>query len=141
MKNFFKKLFSFFFQKKKPEIIIPIEPVITEEKHAIKIPVQEIKERIDNSFMPPVPKKWRMKNNRLHIVYNGTSRFAGSNGWVERIGKRFRFHKADKMYNGCVESMRCTKLHRAQEIIGGIERYCIDKAFFQDKDGNQIQIA
>lgn len=82
-----------------------------------------------------------MKNNKLHIQYNGLSPKNGANMHHQRCGKNLkmiRIVKADKMYNGRIESMRCTKEERAKEIIKGISRDYIKSAIFKDKFGNEI---
>lgn len=79
-----------------------------------------------------------MKNNKLHIEYNGSSAANGSNTYLDRLTNKIM--KAESMYNGRIESMRCTRLGRAQEIVRGIQAYCIKRATFTDAAGQQYQI-
>ncbi len=143
--NIFQRIINFFFPKKGKQItaditpppVIPPSPVI---EQIIEKPAEK---KIEIPFVALKPKKWRVKNNRLHIVYNGTGK-AGVNFSCTReeiTNRIMKFTKQNKRYNGAIESMRCTKLKRAQEIVRGIQSHIISKAIFQDKSGKQIRIA
>lgn len=146
-----KRLFAWLFlgkKNEKPQILIPKSKILREQPPEVRAegerPQEKIKERIRDSFMEPQrERKWRMRNNRIHIMYNGSgvlgSNFSCNRDKITNI--ILSFEKQDKRYNGAIESMRCTKLERAQEIIGSISRDIIKKAIFQDKTGEQFKIA
>lgn len=156
MIKLFKRLFAWLFLGKKntqqTESLnkkdVPLLRGQGEENEEIRAagerPQEKIKERMRDSFMEPQrERKWRMRNNRIHIMYNGSG-VLGSNFSCNRdkiTNMILSFEKQDKRYNGAIESMRCTKLERAQEIIGSISRDIIKKAMFQDKTGEQFKIA
>lgn len=82
--------------------------------------------------------RYLMKNNKLHIEYSGDSLHNGANTYLDKLINKIM--KADSMYKGRIESMRCTRLERAQEIVKGIQTYCIRRATFTDSRGQQFQI-
>lgn len=67
-----------------------------------------------------------MKNNKLHIVYSGEPAPMQSPTGVKN--------------KGYIESMRCTKLERAQEIVRGIYPESVESATFKDKTGKETKI-
>lgn len=84
-----------------------------------------------------------MKNNLLHIEYNGLSPKNGAGSFHRLYGKNLKMVKlvkADKMYNGRIEKMKCNSKERAIEIVSGITREYIRRAIFQNKSGDQIVI-
>lgn len=126
-----KRLFAVFFLKKKNKDVPLLrqpkvgseargEEIKSETPPIIPISVEEVKERLETAFIPPKKEhRWRMPNNRLHIQYYGNNKL---------------------ILSGKIESMRVTKLERALEIVRGIQSYCIRRAIFQDKKGEQIKI-
>lgn len=81
-----------------------------------------------------------MRNNRLHIEYSGEGR-ENRNTYIQQMANgMFKVMPAEAMYKGRIDSMRCTKLNRAQEIVRSIAPHCITRAIFSDSNGTQIQI-
>jgi len=142
-----KKLFNWIFPGKKtpPPAKWPFAPDAGQltERQELDMIAQKVKKEFskpssDTRYKP------NMKNNRLHIEYNGHSGKSGQNTTIQRLGKHGRTIKimpGDSMYNGRIESIRCTKLERAMEIVKGIQSYCIERATFKDAWGNESQIA
>lgn len=150
MINFFKKLFAAIFGKKKssPSHKKPIveEPIILLDE--MKMPKEsqqpEPKNELvkEKKFFPfSGRKKWQMRNNRLHIEYNGEARASGINFFVDKDENKniIRMHRPGSMYKGKIESLRCTRLERADQIIR-LFRSSIKRAVFTDKEGNQYQL-
>lgn len=167
MINFFKKLFAAIFgTKKKPspyyekpikeepivlldEMKMPKESYMTAEQ--LKMEKKPLVEMVQVPGQPNFPKsnffpfkgrkKWQMRNNRLHIEYNGTAHQSGSNFSLKRneMGKVIGIDKPGSMYKGKIDSLRCTKIEKAQHTIRYL-RHSIERAVFTDKDGNQYQL-
>lgn len=148
MIKLFKKLFAWIFGTKSVhKTLTRQEPLPISEKQELAQIEKEVRKNFKQS--PANPKKAyvsRMRNNRLHIEYSGESLKNGQNAvFVDTFKpngkfKRKIFHRAGSMYKGRIESLRCTKLKRAQEIVGRIERYCIERATFKDHTGMEFQI-
>lgn len=62
-----------------------------------------------------------MKNNKLHIQYNGTGVKGQSPTGIKQ--------------DDYIESFRCTKLERATEIVKRVNKEVIKKAIFKDAKG------
>lgn len=136
-----KRFWAFLFGTK---AIVP-EKSITEKaidllqeqkmKHGTDRPVQvDLSEKKPFSIFKKKLQDLRMRNNRLLIQYNGESKFAGRNVFFHGRWS----HGA--MYKHRTDSMRCTKLKRAEQIVGQIEKYCIERAVFKDAGGNEFKL-
>lgn len=142
MRNFFKKLFGWLFFKKNRYIKSELQKVTPKN---IPAPAPVKSKRIFSTYKPG------QKNNRLHIEYNGRGRDGQNCHWKETFYLRVRngldstfkrklWVTAGSTYNGRIDSMRCTKLQRAMEIVNQIESYCIKRATFKDYRGVEIDI-
>ncbi len=150
MIKLFKRLWAFLFGAPKTA-----EPVKNITEKAIELIQKEKEKSLDNGpvkvdlsekkglgglFKKKV-REIRMKNNRLHIQYNGRSAFNGRGGFRQPLSNgMFRRICAGAMYKHRTDSMRCTKLSRAEQIVGRIEKYCIERAVFKDAGGNEFKI-
>lgn len=143
MINFFKRLFAAIFGKKTTVTpsIKPLKEEIIVKSESQSQPKKSFWER--QTFFPFTgTKKWQMRNNRLHIEYNGSSKASGTNYTIQRIGKRGKLYRAilpGSMYKGKIDSLKCNRLERAEEIIRSF-RSSIERAVFTDKEGNQHQL-
>lgn len=146
MIGFFKNLFNRFF-KRKP-VTKNIIPPITRMAPAAEAKIPELTEREQIRMIEKAvaenQKRVRkqqyipgMKNNRLHIEYSGDSGKNGGNSFIHD-GK---IMKAGKMYKGRIDSLRCTNLERATQIVRTIQSYCIKRAIFKDYTGQEFKIA
>lgn len=116
--NFFKWIWSKFSRKPVRVVTIsatihpkPEEKIVSEAKQIIPKEPERKPDPVRSKPRKP-GRKWQMRNNRLHIVLSGH-----------------------------IESMRCTKLERAEQITKRFSGSVIQKAIFQDKNGNQFTIA
>lgn len=149
MINFFKKLFAAIFGAKKKsspfyEKPIKEEPIVLLDE--MKMPKESYQPAPKKSFWEKQTffpftgsKKWQMRNNRLHIEYNGEAPRSSSNMFRSgfyKTSKTPRIIRAGAMYKGRIDSLKCNRLERAQEILKGLHAY-IERAVFTDKDGNQ----
>lgn len=134
MRNFFKKLFGWLFFKKNRYIKSELQKVTSKN---IPSPAPVKSKRSFSDYKPG------QRKNRLHIEYNGKSHYNGQNSFIQFFGKHSKDPKmmpAGTMYNGRIDSMRCTKPYRAMEIVAQIESYCIKRATFKDYRGVEIDI-
>lgn len=136
MRNFFKKLFGWLFFKKNRYIKSELQKV-TPKNISAPAPAPVKSKRLFSTYKPG------QRNNRLHIEYNGKSHYNGQNSFIQFFGKKLnipRLMPAGTMYNGRIDSMRCTRLYRAIEIVAQIESYCIKRATFKDYRGVEVDI-
>lgn len=94
-------------------------------------------------FLKKKVREYSMRNNRLIIEYNGESKQNGRNFFLNRYGKngkRIVRMRPGSMYKDRIDSMRCTRLNRAEEIVRSIQKYCIYRAIFKDAAGNEFKL-
>lgn len=87
-------------------------------------------------------KRWQMRNNRLHIEYNGTAPKSSTNMTIQGYKKTSKIPniiRPGAMYKGKIDSLKCNRLERAEDIIGYVRDY-VERAVFTDKEGNQHQL-